>query len=91
MGVNKNYAFLQRLHCAADLLKLFEKEQTDDVIVNFGEDAIIARQVDVQLLQDAMWSGLSLLCAAVMLRLGAGSTFLTIAGIFQLMVRRSSC
>jgi hypothetical protein len=71
----------------ADLLELFAGAQSDRVIVNFGEDDIIARQVDQQLLRDATWSGLSLLSAAVMLRVGAGSTFLTIVGIFQLLVR----
>lgn len=73
----------------ADLLKLFTAAQSDDVIINFGEDSIIARQVDLQLLRDSYWAGLSLLCAAIMLRLGAGSTFLTIAGVFQLVVRPS--
>jgi hypothetical protein len=65
---------------------MFEEAQSEGVIVNFGEDAIIARQVDAQLMRDAMWSGLSLLCAFVMLRIGAGSTFLTLAGIFQILV-----
>lgn len=65
---------------------MFAAEQTDAIVVNFGEDDIISRQVDMQLLRDTLWSGLSLLCAAVMLRIGAGSTFLTLAGVFQLVV-----
>lgn len=71
----------------ADLMDLFADEASEAVIINYGETDIIQRQVDRQLMRDARWVGLSLVAAALFLRLGTGSTFLTAAGLFQIIVR----
>jgi hypothetical protein len=57
------------------------------VIVNFGESDIIKRQTIRQLIHDALWAILSAILAIIMLRLGTQSTFLTVCGIFQIVVR----
>ena len=70
-------------------MDLFAEEATERIIINYGETDIIQRQVDRQLLRDARWALLSLLAAAIFLRVGAGSTFLTFAGLVQIIVRPS--
>jgi hypothetical protein len=59
------------------------------VIVNFGESEIIRVQTIGQLLRDALWAILSVVIAMSMLRIGTQSTFLTLTGMFQVMVRPS--
>lgn len=77
----------------ADLFNIFEQgaEAGDgsgrEVVVNFGESQLIKAQVDRQLLNDALWAVLSVVLAAIMLRVGSQSTFLTVAGIFMILVR----
>ena len=77
----------------ADLFAIFEQgEDAGDgsgraVVVNFGESSLIKAQVDRQLLSDALWAVLSVVLAAIMLRVGSQSTFLTAAGIFMILVR----
>lgn len=72
-------------------MDLFADEATGDIIINYGETDIIQRQVDRQLMRDARWAVLSLIAAALFLRAGAGSTFLTAAGLFQILVRTLCC
>jgi hypothetical protein len=57
------------------------------VIVNYGEDDIVKRQIDKTLYRDIMWALLSVFFATVMLRIGTKSTFLTATGIFMILVR----
>ena len=74
------------LNCA-ELIDMFEEEQTDEIIVNYGEEIINVVQINQQLFRDLRWAALSVVLAAVMLRIGSGSTFMTLAGIFQIVVR----
>ena len=79
---------LNRWCCPADLIDLFEDEQTDSVIINYGENTINTRQINQQINEDLYWAVLSMAFAALMLRIGSGSWFMTVAGIFQIIVRR---
>lgn len=58
-----------------------------EVIVNFGEGEITQHQIDSTLLRDGAWAILSIVFAAIMLRIGTRSTFLTINGIVMILVR----
>eukprot|EP00892_Ulva_mutabilis_P004434 jgi/Ulvmu1/2362/UM013_0210.1 len=69
-----------------DLIDLFDDEQSDSIIINYGENTINTRQINQQINEDLYWAVLSMFFAAIMLRLGSGSWFMTIAGIFQIIV-----
>lgn len=71
----------------AELIRLFEREQTNDIIINYGEFVINSVQINQQIFRDLRWAALSLFLAGVMLRVGSGSWFMTFAGVFQLVVR----
>lgn len=71
----------------ADLIDLFEDEQSDSIIINYGENTINTRQINRQINEDLYWAVLSMVFAAAMLRLGSGSWFMTAAGLFQIIVR----
>jgi hypothetical protein len=71
----------------AELIRLFEAEQTEDIIINYGEFEINIVQINQQIFRDLRWAGLSVTLAAIMLLIGSGSFFMTLAGIFQLIVR----
>ena len=68
---------------------MFEDEASDSIIINYGERIITSRQMFAQIFLDLRWALLSVLLAAVMLRIGSGSTFMTFAGVFQIVVRSS--
>ena len=82
---------MKRVDNCAELIDMFEDEQTDDIIVNYGEEIINVVQINQQLFRDLRWAALSLVLATVMLRVGSGSTFMTLAGIFQIVVRTYHC
>lgn len=85
------------LHLLAELIDFLAEAQEDPIgtvpdgpnpiIINYGQKDINRKQIDQQILNDLAYAGFSLLLAAVMLRLGSGSTFMTLAGIFQIVVR----
>ena len=66
---------------------MFEDEQTDDIIINYGEFEINIVQINQQIFRDLRWAALSVCLAGIMLRVGSGSWFMTFAGIFQIIVR----
>lgn len=68
---------------------MFEDEASDSIIINYGERVITSRQMFAQIFLDLRWALLSVLLAAAMLRIGSGSTFMTFAGVFQIVVRSS--
>jgi hypothetical protein len=86
-------SFQKSCQCFADLFSLFEASaeggdgSSKKVIINFGEGDIIKKQVDKQLLADAKWAILSVVLATIMLRIGSQSTFITVVGIFMIVVR----
>jgi hypothetical protein len=75
---------------AAELIELFEDENSEKIIINYGEKEINSRQINQQIFRDVYWAILSVALAATMLRVGSGSTFMTFAGIFQVCVRPPS-
>lgn len=70
----------------AELITMFEDVQTDDIVVNYGEDHINTEQINRQIFYDLRWAALSVCLAGIMLRVGSGSTFMTVVGIFQIVV-----
>jgi hypothetical protein len=70
----------------AELIKIFEEEKTKHIRIRYGEQTLTERQILGELYSDGLWALLSMLLAAVMLRVGSGSTFITLAGIFQIVV-----
>ena len=56
------------------------------VIINFGEGDLVTAQINRQLFDDSRWAILSLVLAAVMLRIGSQSTFLTVCGVIMLLL-----
>lgn len=59
------------------------------VIVNFGDTPldIVTTQIIGTLIRDALWAIPAAFIAMLMLRIGTGSWFLTIAGTLQVLVR----
>ena len=85
--IRQSLPMLSASICSADFIDLFEEEATDSILINYGERFITSRQMFAQIFLDLRWALLSIVLAGVMLRIGSGSTFMTLAGVFQIIVR----
>lgn len=88
-------AAISRLQLFAELFDIFddtmsasEKADNPYLIINYGESLIVQKEIDRTILRDAAKAGISLILAAIMLRLGTGSFVLTVSGVVQIVVRR---
>jgi hypothetical protein len=58
-----------------------------EIIINYGQKDITRKQIDRQLYSDLVYVIITVTLAATVLRIGTKSTFMTIVGIFQILVR----
>lgn len=87
-GVSLSAASVTNISClSTELIRMFEEENTDDIVINYGEFVINSVQINQQIFRDLRWAALSMFLAGVMLRVGSGSNFMTFAGLFQIIVR----